>query len=51
MPVSEQTLWNNFYHKLADLDNYHSTLPEQNLIVFEHLPPESIFAREMEIVL
>lgn len=26
-------------------------LPEQNLVVFEHLPPEAIFAREMEIVL
>jgi hypothetical protein len=40
--------------KQAGLDGRRDDLcnvPEQNLIVFEHLPPESIFAREMEIVL
>lgn len=50
MPVTEQTLWSNFYAKLSELDKYHSSLQEQGPVI-DSLPPEAIFAREMELVL
>ncbi len=47
LPITENTLWTNFYSKVNEIDNYHG-MDNQTLAINESLIPEAIFAREME---